>query len=112
MLTSVPKWLKLMPEIIKMPIFVTQFNFKVSGHSAFLKMPSRVLCQAECMVDGSVHCHPALAEPCMIFKDEAKVDLGFAYMYPYLCMSKGKPHHNTEGQDEALQLEICCSIDL
>jgi hypothetical protein len=24
-----PKWLKLMPEILEMPIFVTQFNFKV-----------------------------------------------------------------------------------
>jgi hypothetical protein len=27
---SAPKWLKLMPEILKMLIFVTQFNFKVS----------------------------------------------------------------------------------
>jgi hypothetical protein len=30
MLKSAPKWLRLMPEILKMQIFVTQFNFKVS----------------------------------------------------------------------------------
>jgi hypothetical protein len=30
MFKSAPKWHKLMPEILKMLIFVTQFNFKVS----------------------------------------------------------------------------------
>jgi hypothetical protein len=40
MLKSAPKWLKLMPEILKMPIFVTQFNFKVSK-CAQIKLKSK-----------------------------------------------------------------------
>jgi hypothetical protein len=48
MLKSAPKGLKLMPEILQMPIFVTQFNFKTnidkSTKCAQIKLKSKKTC--------------------------------------------------------------------
>jgi hypothetical protein len=48
MLKSAPKWLKLMPEIlVNVPIFVTQFNFKVDKlqtKCAQIKLKSKKTC--------------------------------------------------------------------